>query len=113
MQVSVKDNKKFKVLSLSGEVDLYESPKAREQILDCLKSDVSLLIDLSAVSYIDSSGIASLVEGLQLAREKKLDFALISISHAAIQVLKLARLDQVFSVYDTVDDYRNTVGKNK
>lgn len=110
MEVSVKNDKNLKVLSLGGEVDLYESPRAREQILDCLKSGESLLVDLSAVSYIDSSGIASLVEGLQLAKEKKLDFGLIRVSHAVIQVLKLARLDKVFTIYESVDGYRNTHG---
>lgn len=113
MQVSVKNNKNFNVLSLDGEVDLYESPKAREKILDCLRSDVSLLVDLSAVSFIDSSGIANLVEGLQLAKEKKLVFALVSVSNAVFQVLKLARLEKVFLIYDTIDDYQNSLDKNK
>lgn len=111
MQVSVENENNLNVLSLSGEVDLHESPRARGQILDCLNSGENLLVDLSAVSYMDSSGIASLVEGLQLSKTKQLDFGLVKVSHAVSQVLKLARLDRVFTIYETVDDYRRTVNQ--
>ena len=109
MQLSVVNENKLNILSLSGEVDMHESPRAREQILNCLKSGSNLLVDLSAVSYIDSSGIASLVEGLQLSKNQHLDFGLVSISDAVTQVLQLARLDRVFTIYDSVDAYRNEV----
>ena len=105
MQLSVVNESELNVLSISGEVDMHESPKARKQILDCLKSGKSLLVDLSGVSYIDSSGIASLVEGLQLSKNKQLDFGLVSISHSVNQVMQLARLDRVFTIYDSVDAY--------
>ncbi len=58
----------------------------------------------SAVSYIDSSGIASLVEAYQTARRASTLFALVAVSDAAMRVLELARLDQVFSIHATVTD---------
>ena len=90
------------VISLSGEIDLNESPNVRKQILGQLQNGSSLLIDLSAVEYIDSSGVASLVEGLQTARSKKLDFALVGVSDSAMQVLQLSRLDTVFTIYESL-----------
>ena len=90
------------VISLSGEIDLNESPNVRKQILGQLQKGSDLLIDLSAVEYIDSSGVASLVEGLQTARSKKLNFALVGVSNSAMQVLQLSRLDTVFIIYESL-----------
>ena len=100
----VTEHGRYTVIALSGEVDLNESPRAREQILKQLKQNRPLLVDLSAVEYIDSSGVASLVEGFQMARSKQQDFALVGVSKAAMQVLQLARLDKVFPIYDSLED---------
>lgn len=107
MEFEIKTAADHTVIALSGEVDLYYSPKAREQILAYLNKKNNVLIDLSGVSYIDSSGVASLVEGYQLARNNKLRFGLVGVSDAAMQVLQLARLDKVFPIYKTVDEALN------
>ncbi|MDX1571082.1 MAG: STAS domain-containing protein [Xanthomonadales bacterium] len=87
------------VVSLSGEVDLSWSSEVRREILDALDDDHPVLVELSGVSYIDSSGIAALVEGYQVARSRDLRFGLVAISDAVKAVLELARLDQVFPIY--------------
>ena len=104
MKYPVVENKDYIVLSLKGEVDLSCSPDARKQILKELKKEKKLFVDLSNVDYIDSSGVASLVEGFQTARAKKLDFVLVGVSQAAMQVLQLARLDKVFTLIDKIDN---------
>jgi anti-sigma B factor antagonist len=100
-QVDEKDG--YAVVRLTGEVDLSSSPEARRVILDCLQKKMPLLVDLSDVEYIDSSGVASLVEGYQLSRSRQLDFGLIGVSDAAMNVLRLARLDQVFPIYASLE----------
>ena len=100
----------YSIVSLDGEVDLATSPAARELILKALDGGQSVLVDLSKVSYIDSSGVASLVEGFQTARKKQLRFGLIAVSEAVMSVLKLARLDGVFIIHDSAEarmDYDN------
>lgn len=92
----------YVILELSGEVDLSCSPEARKLILDCLEKGKNLLVDLSAVSYIDSSGVASLVEGYQTAKKQQLRFGLVGVSNAAMNVLHLARLDKVFPIHASV-----------
>ena len=57
-----------------------------------------VLGDLSPVTYLDSSGIGSLIEGLQAARKQN-DLALVSVSQRARRVLELARLDKVFTIH--------------
>ena len=87
------------VIRVQGEVDLYSSPELRKVILKAIPSaGVDLAIDLSGVTYIDSSGVATLVEGLRSARENGIGFALAAPSPAVMQVLELARLDSVFEV---------------
>ena len=107
MDCSIRNEGEFAVVALSGEVDLHYSPEARKQILAQLNKNNNVLVDLSGVSYIDSSGIASLVEGFQLARTMKLQFGLVGVSHAAHQVLQLARLDKVFLIKDNISDFIN------
>ena len=88
MKINVSTQGQYTIVALSGEVDLQYSPQARTQILRQLNAGHHVLADLSAVEYIDSSGIASLVEGFQLARDKGLEFGLVGVSERAMQVLE-------------------------
>lgn len=94
----------YTIVALAGEVDLHYSPQAREQILQHLGEQKNLLVDLSMVSYIDSSGVASLVEGYQLAKNTGLAFGLVGVSEAVLQVLRLARLDTVFPIHASASE---------
>ncbi len=87
------------VVSLTGEIDLDRAPEARRLLLDCVKRSKDVLVDLSAVTYIDSSGIASLVEALQWAKRRGTDLCLIAVSPQALRVFELARLDKVFAIH--------------
>ena len=102
MNCEIRDEGGVAVVSLSGEVDLESSPKVRTALLDCVGMKQGVLVDMSAVSYIDSSGVASLVEAFQTARKSDTRFALVEVSEAAMRVLELARLDQVFSIHKTL-----------
>src|SRR5215471_16201050 len=68
------------LIRLSGEVDLSWSQQVRHAVLAALESNEIVGVELSQVSYIDSSGIAALVEGFQTARARGSKFALVSIS---------------------------------
>src|SRR3954469_23239212 len=86
------------IVALEGEIDLEQAGAVRRALLDALKKGRNVLVDLSQVTYIDSSGIASLVEGLQVAKKQKIDLALVSVSQRVRRVLELARLSQVFAI---------------
>ena len=96
----------FTVVRLSGEVDLSWSQEVRQAILDALERESGVGVELSRVSYIDSSGIAALVEGFQNARQNGRRFALVAVSQAVMAVLELARLDRVFPIVADVDAAR-------
>ncbi|MGB0695237.1 MAG: STAS domain-containing protein [Rhodospirillaceae bacterium] len=86
------------VVIVSGEVDLQTSPRLRDALLSCFGDASQVIVDLSGVEYIDSSGITSLLEGYQDARSKQASFSLAGVSEGAMRVLRLARLDKVLPI---------------
>lgn len=84
---------------LDGEVDLAASPAAREAILEAVSRGRHVIVDLSTVEYMDSSGVACLVEGYQVARKKGRRLVLAGAGQAVMNVLALARLDRVFPLF--------------
>jgi len=104
MVYQVRTEGEMTIVALSGDVDLENSPQVRSVLLDSVGERRGILVEMSAVSYIDSSGIASLVEAYQSARRANTAFALVAVSDAAMRVLELARLDQVFSIHSSVSD---------
>ncbi len=92
----------FHVVKLAGEVDMSWSQEVRAAVLDALKRSNKVAVNLAAVTYIDSSGIAALVEGFQNARGRGQTFYLLETSPAVQAVLKLARLDKVFTLRDSL-----------
>jgi len=91
------------LVDVQGDIDLYNSPEVRKIILEELKEKkvARLIVNLTGVRYIDSSGVASLVEGLKVSRTMSSRFMLYGLSPAAREVLELSRLIRVFEVYGT------------
>lgn len=92
------------VVSFDGDIDLQSSPEARQVLLEAVGQGKAILVDLSGVGYIDSSGVASLVESFQAARKAGQSLVLVSVSDGAKRVLQLARLDKVFTICETIED---------
>ena len=90
------------VIAFEGDVDLEHSPKARQVLLNGIAQGKNVLVDMSGVTYIDSSGVASLVEAFQLAKRGGSGFALVGVTPAALRVLQLARLDKVFVIHSSL-----------
>ena len=88
------------ILALQGEIDLHRSPEVK-QTLDPLiaKKLPRILLDLSAVTYIDSSGLATLIETLQRVQAYGGKFALFGLRDSVRSVFEIARLDQIFRLF--------------
>jgi len=102
MTYKVTEEHGYAIVHLTGDIDLSCSPEVRRTLLERLAAQQPTLVDMAGVSYIDSSGIASLVEAYQTARKKHLEFALVAVSEPALSVLELARLDKVFPIHASV-----------
>ncbi len=104
MDLEIKEENGVVIFELSGEVDLETSPTLRQALLEKVNTGKSVIVGMENVHYIDSSGIASLVEAYQTGRRSRSGFALASISDSAMRVLQLARLDKVFTIHETIDE---------
>ena len=104
MEHEIKEVSGAIIVAFSGDVDLESSPEARKVLLECVGKNKPILVDLSKVGYIDSSGVASLVESLQSARKAGSDLLLVAVSDGALRVLQLARLDKGFTICETIED---------
>jgi anti-sigma B factor antagonist len=87
------------IVGLSGEVDMSTSPDARRAFLDLVeKKTKKILVDLSQVTYIDSSGLATLVECFQNTRRYGGQLRLFGLNDNIKDVFSLARLDTIFDI---------------
>ena len=103
MKISTRQLGTTTILDLSGDITLFNSPEIRKALLTLLheKHVPHLLVNMQGVPYIDSSGVASLVEGLKASRELRVRFALYGLSKSARTVLELTHLLRVFEVHAT------------
>src|SRR5277367_5543642 len=101
MTSSTRTEKETMIVDVAGQIDIGNSPALRKTLLDSLKGTKQVAINLSAVKYIDSSGIASLLEVLKEARDSKKRLVLFGLTGAVLQVLQLTRLTGVFEICET------------
>jgi len=101
VQISTTETEGGLVIKVTGEVDLYSSPELRGAISKATSAAQSTVaVDLSEVPYMDSSGVATLVEGLRATSQKDGAFVLLTPSTSVMKVLQLARLNTVFDIRD-------------
>jgi anti-sigma B factor antagonist len=88
-----------KIVPLEGEIDLHLSPEVAKRLQAAVKERPDkLLIDLSKVTYIDSSGLAALLEGMQGVEFYGGKFYLIGMQESLRPIFESSRLDQVFRI---------------
>lgn len=103
MKISSRKLDKATILDVSGNIDMSNSPEVRKALLHEIreKGVTRVVLNLTGVAYIDSSGVASLVEGLKASRDTGMRFALVGLSKGAREVLQLSRLIKIFEIHDT------------
>ena len=93
------------VVRPQGEIDLGRSPDLRKQMGAFIASSPKrLVVDLSAVSYMDSSGVATLVEALQQCRAASISLTLSAMQDRVRSIFEIARLDMVFTITNTTEE---------
>jgi len=93
------------VLPLEGEIDLHVSPEVGESLRSMVtKNPRVLVVDLTKVTYLDSSGLAVLIEAMQNVQKYNGRFALAGVQESVKQIFEIARLDQVFQIFPDVDN---------
>jgi anti-sigma B factor antagonist len=90
-----------------GEIDLSVAPALRTHLREAAdRTKRRLIVDLADVPYMDSSGVATLVEALQLTRRSGKQLLLCNLHEKVQSIFEIARLDAVFTIVATVEDAR-------
>jgi anti-sigma B factor antagonist len=102
VQIAARASQGWTILDLSGDIDLAHSPLMRKALLGEIKEKRTpkVFLNLKNVRYIDSSGIASLVEGLKASRDQGSRLILYGLSTSVREVMQLSRLQKIFEIYD-------------
>jgi anti-sigma B factor antagonist len=86
-------------VNVEGEIDMFTSPNLRDILLPFFKKKVGgIVVDLTRVSFMDSSGIATMVEGLQWSKKENKNFILTGLGKTVFNALSLTKLDNVFTI---------------
>jgi len=98
MEVAVQKDPAGLRITVTGDVDMDSSPRLLEAIRAGLKEARSLQLELKEVGYMDSSGIAVLVQGVKLSRREKARYAILDPSPQVMAVIQLSQLADFFAI---------------
>jgi anti-anti-sigma factor len=92
------------LVRVHGDIDFSRSPSLRAQLLEVLHQGPSrLVIDLMAVDYMDSSGVATLVEALQAQRKGRRKLVLCNLQPKVKGIFQISKLDTVFTIAESAE----------
>ena len=101
MRILVKESGGVNVVEVDGEVDLGTSPDLRQTLFDLLSKKPRLALNLGGLRYIDSSGIATLLEVLKSAQRLQKDFVLFGLSPGVQNAFRLTHVNRLFRIVET------------
>lgn len=108
MEIKIKELKGRKVIAVTGDIDMYTSPRLRTELMNLVQKKIPVLvIDFKDVSYIDSSGIATFVEGLKGMKSYSGSLRLSHIPNGIMEIFRFSKLDRVFDIYKKTEDAVN------
>jgi anti-sigma B factor antagonist len=101
MNLSLRTSENTRIVDITGDVDLRGTPQLRKLLFEALKESPKVVINLTAIRYIDSSGIAALIEALNESRRLKREFVLYGMNQRVLEVFKLTHVIQIFQIVET------------
>lgn len=104
---SISQDPEGTVVALTGEIDLHQAPGFHQKLVDlCAQKPVRMIVEMSQVTYIDSSGVGSLVEIFRRLNKERRKLILVAPSARVSSVLEITRLDQFFTIVATLEQAR-------
>jgi anti-sigma B factor antagonist len=95
----------YPVIAVSGEVDVYSAPTLKQGITDLLESGANtVVVDLSGVAFLDSTGLGALVEARTATTEAGGALPLVCSQERIIKLFTITGLDEVFAIHPNVDE---------
>jgi anti-sigma B factor antagonist len=87
------------LVRLTGRIDVDSSPDLRDRLRTLLSEEAlpqTIIVDLAGVSYIETSGVATLIESLRSARHRQINFRLQGLSGAALRLFEVTGVLALF-----------------
>lgn len=104
LRLDVSEHGDRSVLRVGGEVDVATAPRLREQLIVLVNEQrYQLVVDLSDVDFIDSTGLGVLIGALKRVRSHDGDLHLVCSDPRIVRVFEITGLDQIFSMHETLD----------
>jgi len=104
MKTATREQTGSTIIDVTGDIDMRTSPGFRKTLLESLKNTPRLVVNLREVRYVDSSGIASLVEVFKEARNRNKRLVLFGLNATVHDVLQLTRLAKIFEIRETEEE---------
>lgn len=105
MEIKIENINNIIIVIPQGEIDMHNSPQLRKTLQEATKDNpANLLIDLEAVTYMDSSGLATLVEIFQSVQKNGKKLALSSPMDTVKNIFSITRLDEIFPIYPSREE---------
>lgn len=105
LETSTREIDGFKVLDISGEIDVYTAPQFKEAVTQVINDgQIDLIVNMSGVTYMDSSGFGTLLSATKRLRPEDGTVNLIACNTAIDRMLRITRLNTVFGTYQTLEE---------
>lgn len=105
MKVTRETHASAALFIVEGQVDMHTSPELRGQLRGALEDSANpVVVDLTSVSFIDSSGLATLIEALQATAKYGGCLRLCGLSPEVRNLFELSKLTSIFDLRDTRDE---------
>ena len=102
LQLDIDTTENACIVTPLGDIDMSKSTEFRIALKPVIEAKpCRIIVDLSHVPYMDSSGVATLIEGLQLSNQANIGFSICALSEGVQSIIELARLDKIFKIYDS------------
>lgn len=89
-----------RIVNVSGEIHVSTAPSFREQLNEVIESGSSMLVlDLSAVEFIDSTGLSVLLNALRLVHQRHGHLALVCTNPTVMRLFQITSLDATFDIF--------------
>ncbi|WP_433499239.1 STAS domain-containing protein [Sphaerimonospora sp. CA-214678] len=102
------------IVDVEGEIDVYTAPRLRELLIDLVnKGNFHLLVNMEKVDFLDSTGLGVLVGGLKRVRAHDGSLELVCTQERILKIFRITGLTKVFGIYSSVDEAKETHGRDK
>ena len=96
----------YEVFHLVGEININNSALMKSELLKIIDNQKSILLDFTKLNFIDSSGIATLIESFNITADSGLKLAIVGANNLPLKMLELTQLDKVFTLFDSIQDVK-------